>query len=159
MVVALHSRRYGCLLGKDITRGGLRSLDAPVSARGVPVAGMALVMGKVAIDRPIEYYPDHGPIVVAQRDKIENHAVLFSGLRDGDFVFAVRQHIPWRKTAVNRASSLLYTCTAHPVLDFESRVGSLAEIEAAIRPLGLNHLFVERENSLGVREDLSKWSG
>jgi len=125
----------------------------PVRARAVLVVGVAVVLGKVAFDRPVEYYPDHGPVVVAHRDEIENHAVLFSGLRDGDFVFAVRQHIPWRRTAVIRASKLLYTCTAHPVLDFESRVSNFADIEAAIKPLGLNHLFVERENRLGVRED------
>ncbi len=125
----------------------------PVRARALFVIGAAMVMGKMAFDRPIEYFPDHGPVVVAHRDRIENHAVLFSGLRDGDFVFAVRQHIPWRKSAVIRASKLLYTCTAHPVLDFESRVSDYADIEAAIRPLGLDTLFVERENRLGVRED------
>jgi len=121
--------------------------------RAVVVVALVVVMGKLSFDRPIEYFPDQGPIVIAHRDRIENHAVLFSGLRDGDFVFAVRQHIPWRKTAVIRASKLLYTCTAHPLLDFESKVSDMSDIKAVVEPLGLDTLFVERENRLGVPED------
>ena len=118
----------------------------------VVVTGVG-IMSVVAFNRPIRYYPDHGPAVVSHRDEIEGHAVLFSGLRDGDFVFAVRQHIPWRKTVVIRASKLLYTCLAHPIFDFQTNIGSEADVAAAIKPLGLAHLFIERENRLRVPTD------
>ncbi len=116
------------------------------------VLGM-VVISKIAFDRPIEYFPDYGPTVIAHRHDIEGHAVLFSGLRDGDFVFAVRQHIPWRRTVVIRASKLLYTCLAHPIFDFESKVADVKDIDTVIRPLGLTHLFIERENRLKVHAD------
>ncbi len=125
----------------------------PSRWRTVVVALGVVVMSKVAFDRPIPYFPDHGPTVITHRDKIEGHAVLFSGLRDGDFVFAVRQHIPWRKAVVIRASKLLYTCLAHPMFDLKANVSDYAEIDAAILPLGLTHLFIERENRVAVSTD------
>lgn len=132
----------GCLLDRFSTRW-----------QSVAVGVGIVMMSKLAFDRTIDYFPDHGPTVIAHRRDIEGHAILFSGLRDGDFVFAVRQHIPWRRTIVIRASKLLYTCLAHPIFDFKSKVADLQDIDSVIRPLGLTHLFIERENRLNVRAD------
>lgn len=121
--------------------------------RAAVVAVLTVVMSRAAFERPIRYFPDHGPSVIQHRDKIEGHAVFFSGLRDADFVFAVRQHIPWRKSVVIRGSKLLYTCLAMPIFDLKPNVSDFADLEAALLPLGLTHLFVERENRIAVHAD------
>jgi len=129
----------------------LRRLPARAAA---PIVLTVMVwLAATARSRPIEYYPDHGPVVMAHRDRIKHRAVLFSGLRDGDFTFAVRQHIPWRQAAVIRANKLLYQCLAHPLFYFDEKVATLDDVEHVIMPMGLEHLFVERENRLNVDAD------
>jgi hypothetical protein len=102
---------------------------------------------------PVEHRPDYGPLVQAHRDAIEGNVVLFSGLRDGDFVFAVRQHVPRWRTVVIRGSKLLYTCNGFPGIDFQSRVSSVDEVSDLLSRFAFRCLFVERENKLDLAED------
>jgi hypothetical protein len=102
---------------------------------------------------PVEHRPDYGPLVQAHRDSIEGNVVLFSGLRDGDFVFAVRQHVPRWRTVVIRGSKLLYTCNGFPGIDFESKVSSVDEVSDVLSRFAFRCLFVERENRLDLVED------
>lgn len=132
---------------------GLGSVLALAPLRRVRLATVTVIilgLCTTAGARNIVYHPDYGPSVLAHAKDIEGHAVLFSGLRDGDFVFAVRQHIPWRRAIVVRGSKVFYTCTAGPDLDLVEYAASPAELEATLRDLALNHVFVERENRAGV---------
>ncbi len=112
-----------------------------------------MALAAVGFARPVKDAPDYGPIVAAHRHEIENRAVLFSGLRDGDFVFAVRQHAPWRSSIVIRGSKLLYTCTAGPDLDLVSYVPDDHALRELMRRYAFELLFVERENVVGTSED------
>jgi len=124
------------------------------SRAAVPVVLVVMALTTAhSLQQRIEFYPDYGSVVTAHRDEIENHAVLFSGLRDGDFTFAVRQHIPWRHTAVIRANKLLYSCLAHPLFHLHEKVATFDDIDHTIMPMSLGHLFVERENRLKVHAD------
>jgi len=100
-----------------------------------------------------EQRPDYGPVVLAHEAALRDRAVLFSGLRDGDFVFAVRQHIPWRRATVIRGSKLLYTCNGRPDLDFAPHAFSPHDVVELMRRFAFQHVFVERENKLGVAQD------
>lgn len=122
-------------------------------ARGPFVLAAVIALSIPAFGQEIRHYPDHGPVVIANRSRIEGHAVLFSGLRDGDFVFAVRQHVPWRTAVVIRASKLLYSCHSQPLIDLQSFAGSIAEVEALLDRYALPFLFIERKNRIQVRED------
>ena len=118
------------------------------------LAGATAAAGvAVALATPVEHRPDYGPVVQAHRDLIKGKVVLFSGLRDGDFVFAVRQHIPWRRSIIIRGSKLFYTCCVHPEVDFESRVSTNREVSELLDRYAFEHIFVERENKLKLAED------
>lgn len=107
----------------------------------------------VAATTPTELRPDYGSVVAANRDRIMGRAVLFSGLRDGDFVFAVRQHLPLRQAVVIRGSKLLYTCNGRPDLDFVSHVATPEQLDTLMRRFAFRYVFIERENKMGLRED------
>jgi len=124
-----------------------------VSARVAVAAAVGLAACVPAWSIPTKARPDYGPAVAAHRQEMEGQAILFSGLRDGDFVFAVRERIPWRSAVVIRGSKLLYHCNGRPDLDFASHVASSGEIEQLMRRLAFTHVFIERENKLGLRED------
>ena len=98
-------------------------------------------------------WADYEPIVAEQRERFANAPVLFSGLRDGDFVMAVRRHLPERAGMVVRGSKLFYTCTAGPDLDLVSYVSSPAELVAAVRAFAFPYVVVERENHVGTPQD------
>jgi len=124
--------------------------------RQVRIASCVLVSAvccAVAWNAPIDYRPDFGSVVQSNEKRISGHAVLFSGLREGDFVFAVRQHLPWRSAIIIRSSKLLYTCNGRIELDFNSRVSSIEELEEVMRDLAFETLFVERANKLKLTEE------
>lgn len=103
--------------------------------------------------RPVPDGPDFGAMVTANRERIEGKVVLFSGLRDGDFIFAVRERIPWQKAVIIRGSKLFYTCTAGPDLDLVSNVSSREEIAEVMRRFAFENVFVERDNRTGTTQD------
>jgi len=107
----------------------------------------------IGVARNVEHRPDYGPVVAAHRDQIAGNVVLFSGLRDGDFVFAVRQEVPWRSSVVLRGSKLFYTCAAVPEIDFEPRVNGPEEIAGILQRYGCRYIFVERDNKTGLLQD------
>jgi 4-amino-4-deoxy-L-arabinose transferase-like glycosyltransferase len=123
------------------------------SVRPALAAVIAACLGAFAYARPIQHAPDYGPLVAAHRNQIEGRAVLFTGLRDGDFVFAVREHIPWRRAVVVRGSKLLYTCTAGPNLDLVSFATSSDALAALMHRFAFEYVFIERENKVGTVED------
>ena len=77
---------------------------------------------------------------------------MFEGKRDGDFVFAARKLLGSQNSVVLRGSKLLYSCAAWPVFDYESRVQATADVRRLIDELGIETLFVERENLVGTVE-------
>ena len=121
--------------------------------RGVLTAGVAVCLLGSAFARPVRQCPDYGPVVAAHRDSLDRRVVLFSGLRDGDFIFAVREQLPWQSCVVVRGSKLLYTCTAGPQLDLVSYVNSAEQLTELMRRFAFDYVFIERENKVGTRED------
>jgi hypothetical protein len=136
-----------------VAAGWILARFANSNARAVVASVTAGGLCAAALAAPVQHRPDYGPVVAANKQRIEGSVVLFSGLRDGDFVFAVRQHIPWRRASVIRGSKLLYTCSARPDLDFVSYVSSDKEVAELMRRLSFKYLFIERENTLRLVED------
>jgi hypothetical protein len=104
---------------------------------------------------PTPTRPDYGPVVLAHRDEIQGRAVLFHGLREGDFVFAVRQHLPWRSAMVIRGSKLFYTCDGRPNLHFQSLVQSPEALGKVMKEFAFRQVFIERQDRVGVLQ--SQW--
>jgi hypothetical protein len=121
------------------------------SLRVAAIAVLVAYTGWMGFRRPVNDGPDFGPLVQASRGKIEDQVVLFSGLRDGDFVFAVREHIPWRRSVVIRGSKLFYTCIAGPDLDMVPYVNSPQELAQTMRRFAFVQVFVE--SLVGTRQD------
>lgn len=113
----------------------------------------AVVLAGAGFRRPVGDTPDFSPIVEAHREQLRNRPVLFSGLRDGDFVFAVRQHLPRKQGLVVRGSKLLYTCTAGPDLDLVSYTDDEAHLAETMRRLAFEYIFIEREDVVGTPHD------
>ncbi len=105
------------------------------------------------LSQPITLEPDYGRAVVGKNAYIQGRAVLFSGVRDGDFVFAVREHMPWRSCVVVRASKLFYTCNVVPAIDFTSSVSSVDDIEKILDSYSFPYIFIERANRTWVEQD------
>lgn len=124
-----------------------------VRMRPVLATALAVTLVGFAFQRPVRVTPDYAPIVEAHRSELAAGPVLFSGLRDGDFIFAVRQHLAWRAGLIVRGSKLLYTCTAGPDLDFVSYADDEVHLAEVMRRYAFEHVFVERENVVGTRHD------
>jgi len=122
-------------------------------ARNVLLAMACLVVTVSAFRQRVEYHPDYGVIILAHREKVANQPVLFGGVRDNHFVFAVRQHLPWRKVVAVRSSKLLYTCNTYPTIDFESRVESTAELRDTMNKYAFPLVITERGNRLGIPQE------
>ncbi len=120
----------------------------PVGAIAAGLAFFAVGMG-----RTIEHAPNYGPVVEKHREQIEGNVVMFSGLRDGDFVFATRERLPWRRTTVIRGSKIFYTCAARPDFDLVQYVHSKDEVAERMREFAFPFVFVERENHVGTQPD------
>lgn len=120
-----------------------------------PIVGSAFACTLLifAFQRPVRVTPDYAPIVDAHRTEITAGPVLFSGLRDGDFVFAVRQQLAWREGLVVRGSKLLYTATAGPNLDLVSYTDDEAHLAEVMRRYAFEHVFIEREDVVGTPHD------
>ena len=113
----------------------------------------AFWLGATGVAAPVEHRPDYGPVVAANAERIAGHAVLISGLREGDFVFAVREHVPWRQAVVLRGSKVLYTCNGRADLDYVARVQSAEELVRLMSGLAFNTVFIEREDKVGVPQE------
>jgi hypothetical protein len=116
-------------------------------------ATLALVACGYAWSFPTRIRPDYGSLVSAHRSSLEGRVVFFSGLREGDFIFAARQLLPWRSTVVVRGSKLLYTCNGRPDLDLVPLVTRPDLVAVALEPFGFASLFVEREDRTGVAQE------
>jgi len=114
-------------------------------------AGIALCVNAIAV--PVRTRVDLGPVVAAHRERMEGRAVLVSGLREGDVVFAARQQLPWRSTILLRASKLFYSCNGRPNLEFEARAGSRDAVEEMLMQLAPNLILVERHEKTGVPQE------
>jgi hypothetical protein len=121
--------------------------------RNALTAAVALCLVGFAFARPVRQSPNYGSVVAAHRDALDGRVVLFSGLRDGDFIFAVREQLPWQSCIVIRGSKLLYTCTAGPRLDLISHVSSAEQLNELMRRFAFEYVFIERENKVGTSED------
>ncbi len=120
------------------------------------VSMAAIASGYIAwcgFTRPVPDGPEFGSVVSAARDRIEGRVVLFSGLRDGDFVFAVRERISWQKAVVIRGSKLFYTCVAGPDLDFVPYIDSPKQVAEVMRTFAFETVIVERDNRTGTAQD------
>ncbi len=125
---------------------------------GAVTRGLAMAMCVVTLiwqgyAQPITLEPDYGLAVAGKNNYMQGRAVLFSGVRDGDFVFAVREHMPWRSSVVVRASKLFYTCNVVPAIDFSTTVSSVDDIGKILDRYSFPYIFVERANRTGVEQD------
>ena len=137
----------------SIAAGWALNSICAIRLRTAATAVLLLFVCWMGFRRPVLGGPDFGTVVATNRAKLENQVVLFSGLRDGDFVFSVREQIPWRRSVVIRGSKLFYTCTAGPDLDMVPRVNSPQELAEVMRRFAFQRVFVERENLVGIRQD------
>lgn len=121
--------------------------------RRATLVTVSLLAAFIGFARPVADWPDFGPVVKDWRDGIDNQVVLFSGLRDGDFVFAVRESVPWRRSVVLRGSKLFYTCIAPPNLEMKAYIHSPNELAQLIRRFAFQEVIIERENLTGIVQD------
>jgi hypothetical protein len=121
-----------------------------VRVRTVPVLCLALAGAASGLLEPVPSGPDYMPVVAAHADKIKGHIVMFSGQRDADFTFAVRQVIGRDRVLVLRSSKILYYGANAPHSGgFQSLVSSVRDVGSVIEHYAPNALFVERGDILG----------
>ncbi|MBU0718370.1 MAG: glycosyltransferase family 39 protein [Planctomycetes bacterium] len=124
-------------------------------ARLRPAVCAAIVVGLCATGfaRPTELYPDCGVVIAAHRDSIDNQVVLVAGTRDNHLVFAIRQHLPWRRAVAIRSSKLLYTCNTVPAVDFVSYANGPSAVADIVEPYAFARVFMAGNRSFGIAQE------
>jgi hypothetical protein len=120
-----------------------------VRVRTIPVLCLAIAGAASGFFEAVPSGPDYTPVVAAHADKIKGHIVMFSGQRDADFAFAVRQVIGRDRVLVLRSSKVLYYGANAPHSGgFQSLVSDVRDVGSVIEHYAPNALFVERGDIL-----------
>jgi hypothetical protein len=121
-----------------------------VRVRTVAVLCLAFTGAASGFFEPVPSGPDYTPVVAAHADKIKGHIVMFSGQRDADFIFAVRQVLGSEGFLVLRSSKVLYSCAGAPYSGtYVTYVSSAQEVGRAIEYYGPNLVFADRGDMYG----------
>jgi len=116
-----------------------------VRVRTVVVLCLALAGAASGFLEDVPSGPDYAPVVAANADKVRGHIVMFSGQRDADFVFAVRQIIGPDRVLILRSSKVLYHGANAPHTGgFQSFVSDVQDVRSVIEHYAPDALFVER---------------
>lgn len=111
----------------------------------VALAALALaVLGQTLFLRPVPYVKGYAEAAnfVAQHAP-QNTSVLFSGYRDGSFVFNVRGHEERRDLTVVRADKLLLRVAVRRELGVQEKGLTEAEIGERINELGIHYVVAQ----------------
>ncbi|MES2072221.1 MAG: glycosyltransferase family 39 protein [Pseudomonadota bacterium] len=114
----------------------------------VAVASLALLAAAVALQtwlfRPVAYVQGYAAAVdYVARHAPPNSKVLFSGYRDGSFIFNMRSREDRRDLSVVRADKLLLSVSVRRELGVGQKDLSEAEINQRINQLGVHYLVVQ----------------
>lgn len=123
---------------------GLKKLGYSRTANFIWIALPAAVIAQTALFRPVWYVGGYATAAdyVAQNAP-EKTSILFSGTRDGSFIFNLRAHEDRKDLRVVRADKLLVRVAARRELGLEEKNVGAAELLEQINQLGVSYVVAQ----------------
>lgn len=124
---------------------GLKAFLSESRAAGVTMVALGVVtLGITVLTRPVAYvagYNEVADFIAAAAPK--NSVVVFSGYRDGSFVFAMRAHEERRDISVVRADKLLLNVAVRRELGVEEKDIPESKIPPMLDQLGAHYIVAQ----------------
>lgn len=145
--IDLKEARHSLFILAPVVLAAALALSSLLPARAATLASAvlaALVFGQTVLMRPVHYvdgYADAADYVA--RHASPRTAVLFSGYRDGSFVFNMRAREDRRDMSVVRADKLLLNVAVRRELGVAEKQLDEAAISERIDNLGIEYLVVQ----------------
>jgi hypothetical protein len=116
----------------------------PMLAGGLLVALGFVTLGWTMFFRPVQYVAGYRELsdYIAQIAP-SNGVVVFSGYRDGSFIFAMRTHEKRRDIWIVRSDKLLLRVAVRRSLGVEQKLMTEAEIESMLDQLGVKYIAAQ----------------
>lgn len=145
--IDLKEARHSLFILPPVVLAAVLALSSLLPARAVvpaSVALAALVLGQTALMRPVHYVGGYAEAAdfVAQK-AARGTAVLFSGYRDGSFVFNMRAREDRQDMSVVRADKLLLNVAVRRELGVKEKELDEAAISERIDSLGIEYVVVQ----------------
>lgn len=123
---------------------GLSGLLPARAAMPASAALAALVLGQTVFLRPVHYVGGYAEVVdFVARKAARGSAVLFSGYRDGSFVFNMRARQDRSDLSVVRADKILLSVAVRRELGVKEKEMEEADISKHIDNLGIEYVVVQ----------------
>jgi 4-amino-4-deoxy-L-arabinose transferase-like glycosyltransferase len=118
----------------------------PMLANGLLVALGIVTLGWTVFLRPVQYVAGYRELsdYIAQATP-RNAAVVFSGYRDGSFIYAMRTHEERRDISIVRSDKLLLRVAVRRSLGVEQKLMSEDEIQSMLDGLGIQYVAAQPE--------------
>jgi hypothetical protein len=116
----------------------------PMLANGILIAVGIFTLGWTMYSKPVQYVAGYRELsdYIAQIAP-KNAAVVFSGYRDGSFIYAMRTHEERRDISVIRSDKLLLRIAVRRSLGVEQKLMSEDEIQAMLNGLGVQYIAAQ----------------
>jgi len=120
--------------------------DRPMLANGLVIALGIVTLGWTVFFRPVQYVAGYRELTdyVAQIAP-RNVVVVFSGYRDGSFIFAMRTHEERRDISIVRSDKLLLRIAVRRSLGVEQKLMSEEEIQSLLNGLGVQYVAAQTD--------------
>lgn len=145
--IDLKEARHSLFILPPVVLAAVLALSALLPARAAVAASAMLailVVGQTVLTRPVHYVGGYAEAAaVVARKATPGTAVLFSGYRDGSFVFNMRAREDRRDLSVVRADKLLLSVAVRRELGVKEKELDEAEISARIDSLGIEYVVVQ----------------
>jgi hypothetical protein len=118
----------------------------PMLAGGLLIVLGIVTLGWTVFLRPVQYVAGYRELsdYIAQAAP-RNAAVVFSGYRDGSFIYAMRTHEERRDISIVRSDKLLLRVAVRRSLGVEQKLMSEDEIQSMLDGLGIQYVAAQPE--------------
>jgi len=118
----------------------------PILASGLLIAVGVATLGWTMFFRPVQYVAGYRELsdYIAQVAP-KNAVVVFSGYRDGSFIYAMRTHEERRDISIVRSDKLLLRIAVRRSLGVEQKLMSQDEIQSLLNGLGAQYVAAQPE--------------
>jgi len=118
----------------------------PMLANGLLIAVGVVTLGWTMFFRPVQYVAGYRELsgYIAQIAP-KNGVVVFSGYRDGSFIYAMRTHEERRDISIVRSDKLLLRIAVRRSLGVEQKLMSQDEIQSLLNGLGVQYVAAQPE--------------
>jgi hypothetical protein len=118
----------------------------PLLANGALLAVGLATLGWTMFFRPVQYVAGYRELADYMAQIVpKNAALVFSGYRDGSFIYAMRTHEERRDISIIRSDKLLLRIAVRRGLGVEQKLMSEDEIQSMLNGLGVQYIAAQTD--------------